>query len=118
KPQTSNLKPLSIIASVLLLTLNGCTSRGLTISTEPPGAEVSINRRVVGTSPVRVGFEHYGTYRLEIRMDHYETLVKEEKVNPPAYGYDPLTLVADNFIPARLDDEILLHYVLKPLEDK
>jgi hypothetical protein len=104
-----------LLALPALLILAGCTSRGITITSEPPGAEVSINRRVVGKTPIRVGFEHYGAYRLELRLRGYETLVREADIKPTAYGYDPGAFLADNFIPARLDDEIYLHYALKVL---
>jgi len=106
-------------ASLLLLpVLAGCTSRGMTITSVPPGAEVSINRRVVGTTPIRVGYTHYGAYRIELRKERYLTLVKEEKVHPPWYGYDPFTAVADNVIPARINDEIYLHYVMTPVPEQ
>jgi hypothetical protein len=101
-----------------ILFLAGCTSRGMTVTSVPEGAEVSINRRVIGKTPIRVGFTHYGTYRIELRKEKYQVLVKEESVNPPVYGWDPPAFVADNLIPARLDDEVYLHYVLKPIEEK
>jgi len=106
------------LAALLLLGAAGCTSRGITITSVPEGAEVSINRRVVGKTPIRVAFAHYGTYRLELRKEKFETLVREATINPPVYGYDPPALFADNLIPARLNDEVYLHYVLKPLEEK
>jgi hypothetical protein len=105
-------------AFVALLSAAGCTSRGITVTSKPPGAEVSINRRVVGVTPIRVGFTHYGGYRIELRQRGFETLVKEEDIKPGFYGYDPVALVADNIIPARLNDEVYLHYVLKPIEEK
>lgn len=100
------------------LVFSGCTSRGMTITSLPEGAEVSINRRVVGTTPVRVNYTHYGEYRVEVRKDKHEVLVRDEKLRPPAYGYDPLAFFADNVIPARLNDEVYLHYVLKPVDEK
>ena len=108
----------SLFSFGLLVLSSGCTSRGMTITSLPPGAEVSINRRVVGVTPIRVGFTHYGTYRIELRREKYQTLVKEEPVRPPVYGYDPAALVADNFIPARLNDEIYLHYVMKAQDER
>jgi hypothetical protein len=110
-------KAIRVCACVALVALwaaiPGCTSRSITITSSPEGAEVSINRRVIGRTPVRVGFTHYGTYRIELRLDKYDTLVKEETVNAPAYGYDPVSFFTDNAIPARLNDEIYVHYVLK-----
>jgi len=74
----------------LVASVPGCTSRSITITTNPPGAEVTINYRSVGVTPVRVGFTHYGTYRIEIRKEKFQTLVKEECINAPAYGYEPI----------------------------
>jgi hypothetical protein len=108
---------LALLAGILLPVFSGCTGRGMTVTSLPAGAEVSINHRVVGVTPIRVSYTHYGAYRIELRKERYETLVKEEKVNPPWYGYDPITAVADNAIPARFNDEIFLHYVLKPVEE-
>ncbi|MCW8131879.1 MAG: PEGA domain-containing protein [Planctomycetota bacterium] len=108
---------LVLVAALLAPGLTGCTSRGMTITSVPPGAEVSINRRVVGNTPIRVGYTHYGTYRIELRKERYLTLVREEKVNPPWYGYDPFTAVADNVIPTRINDEIFLHYVMSPVPE-
>ena len=106
-----------LLLAVLLQSTPGCTARSLTITTNPPGAEVSVNYRVIGTSPCRVGFTHYGVYRIEIRKEKFETMVREECINPPIYGYDPLTVVADNAIPARLNDDVYLHFVLKAAGD-
>ena len=107
-----------VLFGLLLISATGCTSRGITVTSVPPGAEVSINHRVVGVTPIRVGFTHYGTYRIELRKDKYQVLVREEAVNPPLYGYDPIAAVADNLVPARLNDEVYLHYIMKPLDDK
>ena len=101
-----------------LALVSGCTSRGMTVTSQPPGAEVSINRRVVGKTPIRVGFTHYGTYRIELRKEKFQTLVKEEPINPGYYGYDPAAFVADNLVPARLNDEVYLHYVMAASQDK
>lgn len=103
---------------LLLLGATGCTSRGITVTSVPPGAEVSINHRVVGVTPIRVGFTHYGTYRIELRKEKHQVLVREEAVKPPVYGYDPGAAIVDNLVPARLSDEVYLHYVMKPLEEK
>ena len=104
------------LLTCLAVSLSGCTSRGLTVTSNPPGAELSINNRVIGITPMRVGFTHYGTYRIELRKKNYQTLVKEVTVNPPLYGYDPPAVIADNLIPVRLNDEIYINYVMKPLD--
>jgi hypothetical protein len=104
------------VAAVLavFVSIPGCTARSITITSNPPGADVMVNRRFIGQTPVRVGFTHYGVYLVEIRKEKFETLSKEECISPPLYSYEPVSLVSDNLIPARLNDDIYLHYVLKP----
>jgi hypothetical protein len=92
----------ALLATGFSFLLAGCTSRAMTVTSIPEGAEVSINRRVVGKTPVRVNFTHYGEYRIEIRKERYQTLVRQENLRAPWYGYDPLSFFADNVIPARV----------------
>ena len=106
------------LAGILCLVLAGCTSRAMTVTSIPEGAEVSINRRVVGKTPVRVNYTHYGTYRIELRKERYQTLVREETLRPPWYGYDPAAFFADNAIPARANDESYLHYVMEEVPEQ
>ncbi len=102
---------------LLPLTQTGCTSRAVTVTSLPSGAEVSINRRVIGKTPIRVNYTHYGSYRIEVRKDRYDPKIKKEKLSPPVYGYDPIAFVADNVLPARINDETSLHYVLQPVQE-
>lgn len=106
------------LAGLLVACLAGCTSRAVTVTSLPAGAEVSINRRVVGKTPIRVNYTHYGTYRIELRQSRYKTLVREENLRPPWYGYDPFSFFADNIIPARINDESYLHYVMEPVPEQ
>ncbi len=108
------LRMMCLVAFIAaLVSIPGCTARSITITSNPPGAEVTVNHRSIGTTPCRVGFTHYGVYRIEVRLEKYEVLVKEECINPPLYSYEPISVVTDNVIPARLNDDIYLHYVLK-----
>jgi hypothetical protein len=120
--KTSRL-PATLAGALCLLALAllpcGCTSRAVTVTSLPPGTEVSINRRVVGQTPIRVNYTHYGAYRMELRKERYQPLVRVEKLRPPyAYGYDPLAFFADNLVPARITDESHMHYILEPVSEK
>ncbi|MCZ7643769.1 MAG: PEGA domain-containing protein [Planctomycetota bacterium] len=106
----------ALTVGLLALVPAGCTSRGMTVTSIPEGAEVSINRRVVGRTPVRVNYTHYGSYRIELRQEKYETLVRTEKVRAPWYGFDPLSFFADNVVPMRINDEVSFHYVMTPID--
>lgn len=46
------MKPLFFITSCILLSVNTACSHAVRIVTVPPGAEVSVNHKPLGTSPV------------------------------------------------------------------
>jgi hypothetical protein len=107
-----------VLLAAVALWLNGCTTRAVTVTSVPEGATVTVNNREVGKTPVRVHYTRYGKYRVELRKEKFQTIIREEKLNPPWYGYDPIAFFADNVIPARVNDETYLHYVMEPVAEK
>ncbi len=104
------------LALALLAAVSGCTSRHIYVTSAPPGAEVAVNERIVGTTPVRVGYSHYGWYKIVLRKEKYKTVVRMCKLSAPFYAWDPISLVADA-LPVRIVDEFHVHAVLEPLEE-
>ena len=62
----------------LLLTLNGCatilrgTNHGIGISSQPPGAEVTIDNEIYGITPVSAKLKRKDNHHIIIRMEGYE----------------------------------------------
>jgi len=101
-------------ALALSLTTTGCVHRRLTVRTNPPGAEVYVDNYPIGTSPVSTSFLYYGTRKIRLVKDGYETLTVEQKIPAPWYQYFPLDFVSENLWPGEIRDEQTLDFQLAP----
>ncbi len=98
----------------LVSALTGCVQRRLTIRSDPPGARVYVGDEEIGTTPVATDFIYYGTRKLRLVKDGYETLVVNQPVPAPWYQYFPLDFVTENVIPGEIRDERVVNYQLVP----
>lgn len=106
-------------AAAILLALSaalsaGCVRRTLDVTSDPPGAEVTINGHAAGPTPVRVAFAHHGVYRIELRKEGYEPVVASAPVPRKFYEIDGIDIVAEVLWPGVIVDERSLLYALKP----
>ncbi|OHB58132.1 MAG: hypothetical protein A2Y12_07660 [Planctomycetes bacterium GWF2_42_9] len=90
-------KLLFIVCVVNFLLFSGCVERKLTITTEPAGALVLLNDEEIGTSPVTVGFEWYGDYRVRISKENFSTLDTHRNLPRPMRDRFPFDLFDDMF---------------------
>ncbi len=82
--------------SVIYLGLcSGCVERLITVTSEPEGALVWLNREEVGATPVTVSFTWYGTYGVTLRQEGYETIQTSRKADPPIYQWLGIDLLAE-----------------------
>ncbi len=111
-----NRRAIAPVALTVLASTVGCIARTLTVESAPAGAEVRLNGRLVGTTPVTVPFRHYGVYRVELRKAGFETLESEEPVLAPLYARFPLCLFTELLWPGRIrdDDHFLTYELEKP----
>ena len=94
-----------LIAGVMLIfALGGCVERLITVTSEPAGALVWMGGEEVGNTPVTVPFTWYGTYDVVLRMDGYETVKTQRRVNPPIYQWPGLDLIFETVVPFELVD--------------
>ena len=98
---------------VAALSIAGCIARAVTVESTPPGAEVRLNGRAAGTTPVTVPFRHYGVYRVELRKSGFETLDVEEPLPAPWFARFPLCILTEFLWPARIRDDRWLGYELE-----
>jgi hypothetical protein len=106
------------VAGMLALTLlavvsSGCVDRRFIIESAPPNANVFVNNKLVGATPVDVQFTYYGKYRFTFVRDGYQTLTVDEDICPPWYEYFPIEFIAENLWPFTVRD---IHYIRRPLE--
>ena len=99
-----------LLAAVALLP--ACVTRKLFVNSEPPGAEVILDGRSVGTTPYEETFLSYGVRRLELRLPGYGRHIQLVDLERPWWQVFPMSLVTDVFWPWELLDE---HFVDVPL---
>lgn len=108
-----------------LVSLAGCVERALVITSEPTGADVTVNQQWKGKTPYVLPFKHYGVYDIWIEHPGYEEngkMVKfypmhvGEPVKAPGYQYAGADFVTEVLLPTTLRDQHNLHYVLERVD--
>jgi hypothetical protein len=111
----ANLRELRwVFLAMLGVLCAGCgVERTLTITSDPPGAMVTLNDQEIGRTPVTRDFTWYGTYDVELREDGYQTLKTTGKVWAPWWQVPPIDLLAE-LSPLPTHDHHELNYALVP----
>ncbi|HEY6562943.1 MAG TPA: PEGA domain-containing protein [Pirellulaceae bacterium] len=111
-------QPLSRVALgvtlLILVTGQGCVRRRLTIRSNPPGAIVYVDDQRIGNTPVSTEFIYYGTRKLRLVKDGYETVSTLQTVKAPWYQIPPIDFVSENLIARELRDERILEFQMQP----
>ncbi len=99
---------------VLGLLPAGCVRRRMTVRSQPAGATVYIDDQEVGETPVSTPFVYYGTRKIQLVKDGYETMTVKQKVSPPWYQIPPLDFFTENVVPYEYRDERIVEFELEP----
>ncbi|MBN2216340.1 MAG: PEGA domain-containing protein [Pirellulales bacterium] len=99
---------------IIALSLTGCVRRRMTIRSNPPGALVYVDDYEIGTTPVSTNFTYYGTRKIRLVKEGYETLTVMQPIGAPWYQIPPLDFLSENFLPGELRDRRTLCYQLRP----
>ncbi len=92
----------------------GCVQRRLTIRSNPPGAMVYVDDQPIGNSPVSTPFTYYGTRKIRLEKDGFETVKVEQNFNPPWYEIPPLDFFSENLGMTERRDERVVDFQLYP----
>jgi hypothetical protein len=99
----------------------GCVERRMTIVTDPPGAQVLVNRRPIGASAAVAGvdaptldFIYYGEYEFLLIRDGFEPLLVRERIDPPWYEWPLIDFFSENLVPWHIKDHRTFRYTLQP----
>jgi hypothetical protein len=94
---------------ILILSLaavsSGCVRRIVTIDSQPQGAEVYFDRKLIGQTPCDFEFLYYGSHYLELVKEGYANFNSTLKLKGPFYEYFPLSMLAEALIPWQLTDQ-------------
>jgi len=99
---------------VVLITAPGCVRRRMTVRTNPPGAVVSVDNQLIGTSPAASSFVYYGTREIRVEKDGYRTETVKTRINPPWYQYPGLDFISETLWPWEIRDERIIDVELVP----
>ncbi len=112
------LSSLLIFATIGLMfcqPADGAVRRRITIKSTPPGALVYIDDQEIGVTPVSTSFTYYGTRKIQVVKDGYETVTVLREIKAPWYQIPGIDFVTENLIPKEFRDERLLQFKLVPL---
>ena len=106
----------ALLGLILCLCHTGCVQRRMTIRSNPPGALVYVDDQPtpIGTTPVSHDFIYYGTRKVRLIKDGYETLTVMQPIPAPWYEFPPIDFVAENFVPGQIRDQRTMDFQLKP----
>ena len=68
----------------------------------------------IGPTPVATDFIYYGTRKIRLVKDGYETLTVMQPIPAPWYEFPPVDFVSENFVPGQIKDQHTLDFQLKP----
>jgi hypothetical protein len=92
----------------------GCVQRRLLIRSDPPGAIVYVDNERVGTTPCAVNYVYYGTRKIRLVKDGFETLEIKQPLPTPWYQIPPLDFASDVLVPHEIRDVRGVTYRLQP----
>jgi hypothetical protein len=104
----------SLLVVVFCLSATGCVRRRLTVRSNPPGALVYVDDREIGVTPVSTGFTYYGTRKLQLFKDGFETITAKHKFRAPWYQLPVLEFIVENLCPFEIRDERHVDFDLIP----
>ena len=105
----------ALLAVALCACQSGCVQRRMMVRSNPPGALVYVDdyQEPIGVTPCAANFTYYGTRKIRLVKDGYETLTVMQSIPAPWYEYTPFDFVAENFVPGEIRDQRVLDYQLQ-----
>jgi hypothetical protein len=102
---------------LLAFLASSCAARRLlTVTSDPPGAQVELDGQRIGTTPVEVEFQHYGVRQVTVALSGRTTWTKNVRIKSPWYGRFPFDVVSEILLPIGWVDRHTVHAVLEPQE--
>jgi len=115
-PGSAPLPPrvLTVVLPLVAAATIGCVQRRMTIRSDPPGALVYVDDYQIGTTPVSHDFVYYGTRKIRLVKDGFETLTVRQPFPVPWYQVFPLDFVTENLWPGEIRDERVVSLSMQP----
>jgi hypothetical protein len=75
---------------------------------------VYVDDQPIGQTPVSTGFTYYGTRKIQLVKDNFETLTVKQTFNPPWYELPVVEFISENLWPWELRDERVVDFQMIP----
>ena len=108
-------RPALLLTLIAALALTACADRRIHITSDPPGALVTLNDVEIGRTPVEVNFTSFGTYDVRLQHTGYATLMTSAEANPELHD-EPVFDALSVLTPGRPRTDIYWHFIMDPLE--
>jgi len=105
---------MAIVCLATVVAGSGCVQRRMTIRSNPPGALVYVDDYQIGSTPVSTDFVYYGTRKIRLVKDGFETLTVRQPFPIPWYEIFPLDFVSENLWPGEIRDERVVDLAMMP----
>ncbi len=104
---------LIMLGSFLLLAASGCVRRVVIIDSQPQGAEVYLDRKLIGQTPCTHEFLYYGGHNFEMVKEGYANFTSTLRLKAPIYEYFPLSLFSEIIFHWQITDEHSFNFKLE-----
>lgn len=110
----SRRRKLVALTAALAVTPAGCVDRRFVVTSNVPGAQVTVDGDQLGPSPVDARYEYTGKREFRATAPGCEPLVQTVSFPPRWYDYPGLDLFAEVIWPFRIEDVRRVHLELQP----
>lgn len=107
------MKKFFLLASVALVIFS-CVEKKMVIRSNPPGADVYLDRKYIGKTPCEVKFVWYGKRGIYIFKEGYQSVNEIVDLSVPFYQIFPLDFITSLLLPFTIHDIRYFEFNLKP----
>jgi hypothetical protein len=105
-----------VVAVVLAAMAVGCVDRRFVVTSNVPGAQVTVDGDQLGPAPVDARYEYTGKREFRATAPGYDPLVQIVSFEPRWFDYPGLDLFAEVLWPFRIEDVRRVHLELQPAQ--
>ncbi|MGF1573005.1 MAG: PEGA domain-containing protein [Sumerlaeia bacterium] len=103
----------ALVFSLIVCCLSGCAGvrQKVVVTTEPAGADVTMNSVHLGQTPTEIPFTWYWYYDFKAEKDGYKTAITRERFRAPFYLLPGVDLLME-MMPFHVRDTRRVHLVM------
>jgi len=104
------------IVAIMVVASGGCLRRRLFVRSNPAGALAYVDDQQLGLTPTSTEFTYYGTRKIRVEKDGFETATVSRTFYPPWYEFPGLDFIVENIWPWEVHDDREVDLHLAPLK--